>query len=263
LTGQIDRALSSISQRTDTDLVAAAQRLRHISKGLEEAHRIGCRPADSSALSIEDVPREFSRVYSATQTPDLAEAGARWARSISDYMIVRGSPPGIADDWVFIAELLARVAAAYEHNNGGFQQSQTRPGDEASGQIYTLDYRALGAVVTEAFLVKLRRATDSIEQALAVNRQPNPLTADEILLLQGVVAGRSITDLAVDLHYSERSISRTLRSIWERVGATSRAEGIAKITANSWLETPPRPSAGPTSDSPPHVNAAARSQMSS
>jgi len=258
LTDQIDRALDSFSHRNDESIIAAAQRLRHISKGLEEAHHIGFRPADSDALSIEDVPREFSRVYSATQTPDLAEAGAQWARSISDYMIVRGSPPEIAEDWVFIAELLARVAAAYEHNNGGFRWSETSPRDEASGQIYTLDYRALGAVVTDAFLVKLRRAADSVEQALAGDQEPNPLTTEEITLLRGLVAGRSIIDLAADLHYSERSISRTLRNIWERVGASSRAEGIAKITANNWLDAPVRSVSASRPDSTPRSTASTR-----
>ena len=190
-------------------------------------------------MSLADVANEFGRVYAATQPPGLAESGARWALATSSYMIVRGSPAGVADDWVYLAELLARMAAAYREAPGRRTPRPDRCLVDGADQIYTLDYRALGTVVPERFVTRLHRATFTVEEALLGERSNNPLTEDEIVLLRGLAAGKSICDLAADLGYSERSISRCLRRIWQRIGATSRAEGIATVTAHGWLEVSP------------------------
>lgn len=235
MTLQASRAAASYSDMTDADVIAAARRLRHVSRGLMEAHELGYVPAEP--VSLRDAAKEFGRVYSQTQAPELALAGAKWAFDISWYMSVRGSPPDVLNDWVFITDLLGRLAAVYLDSGSRFDPAFTPPVD-AGAQIYTLDYRALGAVFPEDLATKLHDCTIAVEQALSSAERTNPLSPDEITLLNGLAAGRSISALAADLGYSERSISRLLRDIWDRVGASSRADGIAMVIAHGWLDAP-------------------------
>jgi DNA-binding NarL/FixJ family response regulator len=159
---------------------------------------------------------------------------AHVATSLSDYLATRGGPAGAANGWDTVAGFFAGLAASHARH-GGETKTTAQAVEEVMNQVYTIDYNALGVVVPESVRANLHRSASAVEQHVLRRSRENPLDPDEVELLQGLVAGRSISDLAADFGYSERSISRSLRSIWDRVGAVSRSEGIAMITANGWL----------------------------
>ena len=56
------------------------------------------------------------------------------------------------------------------------------------------------------------------------------LAADQLVLLQGVADGRTVEELASERGCSSRHLRRQLHTIWELLGASSRAPGLVKAT---------------------------------
>ncbi len=55
------------------------------------------------------------------------------------------------------------------------------------------------------------------------------LQAEDRELLQAIANGKSVRDLAIELHYSERSLHRKLRALYDRIGAANRADAVALV----------------------------------
>ncbi|HDH27487.1 MAG TPA: response regulator transcription factor [Actinobacteria bacterium] len=106
---------------------------------------------------------------------------------------------------------------------------------------------AVGAFTPEASSCRLALVLDMARQGLSLlpigiareiakprRRKPVPtcLTPLDIRILRALGRGDSVASLASEMSYSERSLHRMLRGLYERIGAANRSEAI--VLAASW-----------------------------
>ena len=101
----------------------------------------------------------------------------------------------------------------------------------AAGVVYVDTSSAIMADVVQAAIegevLLPRQAAQSMAALARRERPPSDLDESEQELLQAVAAGRTIVDLAKELHYSERTVRRHLHSLYIKLGVRNRAEAIA------------------------------------
>lgn len=77
--------------------------------------------------------------------------------------------------------------------------------------------------------VRLPRQAAQSMASLARRESPSPeLGAVERALLTALAEGRTLVDLADELHFSERTIRRHLQNIYLKLGVSNRAEAIVR-----------------------------------
>lgn len=85
---------------------------------------------------------------------------------------------------------------------------------------------AIAAAVNGEILLP-RQAAQNMAALARRERPPSNLDENESELLRAVSAGRTIVDLAAEMHYSERTVRRHLQSLYLKLGVRNRAEAIA------------------------------------
>jgi len=66
------------------------------------------------------------------------------------------------------------------------------------------------------------------------------MTDDELVILRLLARGHRIADIAAVVNRSERDLYRVFRSLWARLGADGRAEGLVMAARAGLLdESPP------------------------
>ena len=202
--------------------------------------------ADRGPIPIPNWPRIWV-ITLVDNVPDhIISSRAEWTTDVAHYMTARGSPPGVESRWALVTEAIARLAMAYRA--AARELAPIDPAERTDSGIvplYIHDYPALGRAIDAETVARLEEACEALVGTLHRPRH-NPLSPAEIDLLRQLIDGRAVSDLAADLGLSDRSVYRTLRDIWIRVGASSRNEGVAIVTARGWLE--PEPGPGPEPD---------------
>lgn len=225
---------------TDRDVIGALRHILHVLAGIREAHALGHSPSGQhTGDPFTDVLPLLIRSVVAG-VPDRAARGrAEWICDIARFMTARGSPPEVEGDWILVTETYARLADAYMEAIDDDVGAEPAAEAREIVPLYTLDYPTMGRVLDATLVARFQAAVEAVLAALDHHQQTNPLSADEIDLVRRLVDGRPISDLAAELGRSDRSIYRALRNIWIRVGASSRSEGVAIITARGWLDPAP------------------------
>lgn len=226
---------TGFEQLADDDVVGASRRVLQIVAAVREAHALGYGPSGVGA-DYSQTARGLADAFLSSVPGPVARARTEWAAGIASYMTARGSPPAIVPAWVFFTEAFARMAEAYR---AAEPPAGSTEGDPAIGEIvplYTIDWQAIGPAVSVEIIEQFGRAAEVIERTLSSTNGENPLSPEEITLLQGLTDGRLVSELAVEFGFAERSVYRILRNVWMRVGAASRSEGIAIVTARGWLD---------------------------
>lgn len=104
-------------------------------------------------------------------------------------------------------------------------------GAGAAGVVYVDTSSVITAEVvvsaTQGEVVLPRQAAQSIAFLAQREKPDSDLNEAETALLRAVSAGRTVADIAKELHYSERTVRRHLQSVYIKVGAKNRAEAIA------------------------------------
>ena len=73
-----------------------------------------------------------------------------------------------------------------------------------------------------------RQAAQSIAALAQRMRPPSELDEGEERLLRALASGRTVVDLAREMHYSERTVRRHLHSLYLKLGVTNRAGAIGQ-----------------------------------
>lgn len=230
-----DGGEADFERLADDDVVGATRRVQQIVAAVKEAHALGYGPPGQDA-DYPQTARGLADAFLSSVPGPVAKARTEWAEGIASYMTARGSPPAIAAAWVYFTEAFARMAEAYRAAEPPAGSSEEDPAIGEVVPLYTIDWQAIGPAVPVEMVEQFGRAAEVIEQALSSAMSENPLSVDEVTLLRGLTDGRLVSELAVEFGFAERSVYRILRNVWMRVGAASRSEGIAIVTARGWLD---------------------------
>lgn len=75
----------------------------------------------------------------------------------------------------------------------------------------------------------------AVVTALATPDQRDAVTAEELTWLRRLAAGKTVTEVAADVGYSERAMYRMLKGLYRRMGVGSRVEAIIRARDSGWL----------------------------
>lgn len=96
-------------------------------------------------------------------------------------------------------------------------------------------------------LARERRAcipSELLHRLATGSGEPTPsgcaMTDDELVILRLLARGDRIADIAEVVHRSERDLYRVFRSLWARLGADGRADGLVLAARAGLLDDPPQ-----------------------
>ncbi len=240
---------------TDDDVVALARRVIWLCQGIAESHRLGTGPAPmegvlsdqrngargtgSPALDnvlTRDYIEELAQAYTRRLPWPVVAARAQWARDTARFMGERGAPSqAVATEW----EMVERLVRIFADRLLDMVPEGTPVCDEEFPPNFILRFDLLGDLSSAEAVTVLDDAARAVERALVIDlTDDNPLTDEETELVRALVEGKAVGDIAVEFGHSERSVYRKLRTVWDKVGVASRAEGIALVAARGWLREP-------------------------
>lgn len=231
----------------DGEVRRLATRLRRIAAGIARAHASGHGPGHQVSIpSVAVVELVLG------DRPEESVTGAAWAlgryyRSATYHLLARGAPEGLAEEWVSFVDTVRKVADALLAVAEGRAPMTSEAASDEVDLAQTIDLVAnvtnfpfdrIAELVSADNTRRMVEVASRIERALAPPTEANPLSRDERRLMRAVVAGETIDQIADRLGLSTRTIHRRLQTIWARVGASSRTEGIAIVSIRGWLDHP-------------------------
>ena len=226
-------------QATDDDVVFLAARINRMSAAILEAHAQGHTPAPAAGRPLVDIISALVKmpVFGADQ--ELARAISDYYLAVYRYMIARGSPDGVEPEWLTMVDLFRAVGDAVADGVG--QPGQHGDVDDQRDVVESVQFeqnqiRTIAEAVDSETTRQAQAAVSAVVKALDRGANNNSLSTSEQRLLRLLVSGNTVDEIADQLNVSARTIHRRLQTIWDRVGASSRAEGIAITSARGWLD---------------------------
>ncbi|MBQ4443930.1 MAG: hypothetical protein II896_04635 [Clostridia bacterium] len=145
--------------------------------------------------------------YNEPQVPQ--PAGGRGAKPMPEYTIVI----------IVLCGVLALGAATMLLLLGGYAIRRKKEGDVPQETAPTEAAPAEKTPVTE----------EDVARILAANEDVAALSEREKEVLKGVLAGKKRKEIAAELFISESTVKKHIASIYAKLGASSRAELLAKL----------------------------------
>ncbi len=226
----------------DDDVRLADDRIVGFSQSVKEAHELHHGPGPIDEPWQRKFHEKAVQIYTMTIPWDYLVDLATRLCATAQYMTARGTQPEIAGDWIIVADYLRNASDAILAYAPEDLVAVATPGPIHSSTPSVMPYALLAELVSADGIARLETAGQAVSDRIGDGQSApvpataeNPLDEDDAYLLRRIVAGDRVADISVDLGYSERSLYRQLNEIWERIGVSSRAEGIAKATARGWL----------------------------
>jgi len=224
---------------TDDDVVFLAAHLSRIMAAVVDAHVQGYGSPKTASRPLADI------LLAVLKMPFL-EASQQVDRDISEYylavyrhMIARGSPKGAEQQWLATAELFRTIGDA----KAELAKHPEPVGNLDNHEIFQFmvhfgekEFREVANELDFDNASQAHAAVSAVLNTLDHGLSDNPLSSDERELLQLLVSGNTVDEIADELNVSARTIHRRLQTVWDQAGASSRAEGIAIVSARGWLD---------------------------
>ncbi len=227
-------------QTTDVDVAFLVNRIRRICVGIVQAHEHGFGPSEATDQSVADILSNLIRTRILDTHEDVGRHIGEYYSAVYRYMIGRGSPSGVADQWVATAGLFRAIGDAYADVIDE-QNSESIDLDEHREVLQNIHHQAdqlrlIAGLVDTKTVTDIASRVTAVVESLSTGAVTSPLSDDDRQLLHLLVAGNKVEEIASHLKVSSRTIHRRLQSVWDQVGASSRTEGIAIISARGWLD---------------------------
>lgn len=207
----------------------AARRISSFAASIEEAHALGFGPGRHDELWGREFHRDAIWVWE--QTLPWAYLGplARGFCDIALHMGEHAAPKGPPESWAIVAEYLhtaGTVLLDHAPTDMAKIADAQRMGERTPSVVR---FDELAKLASADGAARLRLAGEDVARHVepATRHAPPTLSDEELSILRSLAAGRRMVEIAEDHGFSERSLYRLLRDIWETLGATSRMEGLA------------------------------------
>jgi len=223
---------------TDEDVVFLSAHVSRILAAVVEAHAQGYGSSKPASRTLADI------ILAVLKMP-FTEASQQVDKDISEYylvvyrhMIARGSPEGIENQWLATAELFRTIGDA----KAEVAKHPVQIGDLDNREIFQFvqlganEFREIANELDSDNASQALYAAAAVLNSLDQRSSDYPTSTDEHELLQLLVSGNTVDEIADELNVSTRTIHRRLQAVWDRIGASSRAEGIAIVSARGWLD---------------------------
>ena len=227
-------------QTTDVDVAFLVNRIRRICVGIVEAHKQGYGPSEATGQSVANILSNLMRTRILDVHQDVGRHIGNYYSAVYQYMIGRGSPVGVEEQWVATAALFRAIGDAYADVADEHASDSIDP-DEHQEVLQNIHHqidelRLIAGLVDSKTVVDAVNVVTAVVESLSTGAMTSPLSDDDRQLLHMLVAGKTVEEIASNLEVSSRTIHRRLQSVWDQVGASSRTEGIAIISARGWLD---------------------------
>ncbi|MEM7340297.1 MAG: hypothetical protein AAF467_16690 [Actinomycetota bacterium] len=217
----------------EDEIEITARRITGYAASILEAHALGHGPGTVDEPWTQQYQERAVEIYEMTLPWSyLQPLGERFTH-VARNMTANGAPDGLTDDWLMVIDYLRNAGDVLTRRAPSTSTTPMGAIDRATPGV--MSFHLLAEIVSDAGARRLQRAAEQVAAAAAAAKSDNPLTREELVVLRHLVAGDRVADVATNNGYSERSLYRMLSDIWSRIGASSRAEGIAIIVANGWL----------------------------
>ncbi len=218
----------------------ACGKIVDVATGILEAHRFGVdegiheRPW-SAAFHL-DALEVYAGALPDSHRQKILRLFEECVPTMTDYLI----PAWLAEDWLIVLEYLRQAVNAMQ---GLRAESDVRGAEPEDWWLVPVDgptprvirFDLLAQLTTTPGAQRLLEAAGAVTQHLQAQLQVT-LDEQEVRLLVALAAGARVSELAEQLHYSERSIYRLMSVVWSKLGAADRRDGLRIAAARGLLD---------------------------
>ena len=219
-------------------VVGAATRVATFGQAILEAHSFGFGPGLIDDLtSAEFHNRAIDAIATSLPWPYLVTIGRHFSE-IASIIAKNGAGECDVDDWLTVMDFLRSASASTlskapdEALSSSNNSEQSFIVLERSPSVMRFDLLAeissqVGAEALAAAAVSVATAWSDGTEARTSSLG---LSEIEIQVIRRLATGMSVLDIGQEIGYSERTVYRKLDQIWRKIGASSKADGIVRIS---------------------------------
>lgn len=222
---------------TDSELLIVTERVTTFGKSLQDAHALGHGPGSFDDLSTRQFHDEAIKVYSDALPWSYLLAIADRFHTAARQMTARAAPLTLADEWIHIVGYL-RAAGSSMLAAAPDPHPEPNDLDLLRATPAVMPFDRIARLASPQGALTLLEAGSAVASVLGTEVAPNPLVQHEVTLLEHLMAGERVVEIAEMYGYSERTLHRKLSEVWQRLGAKSRVDGLALAAAKGWIGTP-------------------------
>ena len=205
-----------------------------------EAYRFGVPEGPHRVPWTAEYHREAVRIYGESLPWSYQRDVARLFRDSLTAMAGCSIPSDLAEDWTIATAYMSEAAAAIEDWLASSEPEPGRSEPAMSPELTTANPRvvhwdALAGLTTVDGTRRMKGACVAVKLHFEVEA-PLSLEASERLMLERLISGAAIADVASELGYSERSMYRELSRLWNKLGVSGRSAGLRKAIAEGLLD---------------------------
>lgn len=211
-----------------------AGRLRRFGEAIEQAHDLGHGPGECDEPWSLEFQVEAIEIYRTTVPWEfLIELSSGFRDGCAQ---MRDRPSGAdGDAWLLVRTDFESAAEAIDRAAPlPLVAADVRAGDLDPDPPSVLSYELLGRAISARGAEQLTAAAAEVERSCRDLRS-SPLSDEEVVWLESLIAGDKVLDVAVAAGCSERQMHRALAELWRRLGVDGRTEGIALAVAQGWV----------------------------
>lgn len=108
-------------------------------------------------------------------------------------------------------------------------------GELAASTPRVVHWDALAGLTTQDGTRRLKDACVAVIGHLDAET-PQSLQASQRLVLERLVSGAAIAEVASEMGYSERQMYRELSKLWDKLGVSGRAAGVLKAAVEGLID---------------------------
>ena len=222
---------------TDAELLVLTERVASFGRSLQDAHALGLGPGPFDDLSTRKFHDEAIKMYAETLPWSYLLAIAERFLTAARQMTARAAPLELADEWILIVDYLRSAGASML---AAAPDPHPEPNDLnlIASTPTVMPFDRLATLASPQGASSLLEAASAVASVIASEAEVSPLLEQEVALLEHLLAGDRIVDIAEQYGYSERTLHRKLNEIWQRLGANSRVDGLALAAAKGWIGSP-------------------------
>ena len=205
-----------------------------------EAYRFGVPEGPHREPWTAEYHREAVRVYNESLPSSYQRDVAKLFRDSLTAMAGCSIPSGLAADWAIVTAYMREAATSIEDWLASGELASGRSGPAGAPELTADNPRVvhwddLAGLTTQDGTRRMKSACVAVKQYFDAEVPPS-LEVSERLMLERLISGAAIADVASEMGYSERSMYRELSKLWNKLGVSGRVAGLRKAIAEGLLD---------------------------
>ncbi|MXZ53478.1 MAG: hypothetical protein F4Z34_09880 [Acidimicrobiaceae bacterium] len=205
-----------------------------------EAYRFGVPEGPHREPWTAEYHREAVRVYNESLPSSYQRDVAKLFRDSLTAMAGCSIPADLAADWAIVTAYMREAATSIEDWLVSGESASGRPGPAGAPELTphnprVVHWDVLAGLTTQAGTRRMKNACVAVKQYFDAEVPPS-LEASERRMLERLISGAAIADVASEMGYSERSMYRELSKLWKKLGVSGRVAGLRKAIAEGLLD---------------------------